>query len=163
MWLVWSPEINLVYIIKGDLKRPETTKGSISSILVYQNLQHVNHMNVQNTSRYCQRAHSNILKWRHSIRDGLLFCDTCIVGCRGVIQLGFQTGSCKFCFCFLFFFRSRLLLRTGSPAVGPAPCGYRYHCSNTWHDALLCSSRASSDQEPVVRGVLLTIHSSHVV
>ena len=48
-----------------------------------------------------------------------------------------------------------------SPTLGDwVPCGrtcsftgYRYRRSNTWHDALLCSSRASSDQEPVVRGV----------
>ena len=56
-------------------------------------------------------------------------------------------------FYFSFFFHSRLLPGTRSPVVGPAPLGYRYRRSNTWHDALLCSSRASSDQEPVVRGV----------
>ena len=31
-----------------------------------------------------------------------------------------------------FFFCSRLLPGPRSRAVGPAPCGYRYHRSNTW-------------------------------
>ena len=58
----------------------------------------------------------------------------------------------RFIIIIIFFFALCLTPGARLPVLGP-----RLWClrSNTWHDALLMSSRASSDQDPVAGGVKL--------